>query len=108
MDLLNKLFEKKGIKNEAELTNEEKITYDNYRRILNKEVLEVADIQHFLESQIDLIETKWRSYESKLSDKAELIPYHTVYKSLLQAIRSPMAEREALEVFLNQQINAIK
>ena len=104
MDLLNRLFEKKGIKDVNELSKEERATYDNWKVILAKEELTTNDIKEFCKTQCDIIEGKWKSYDIDQNKKAELIPYHVVYKTLLSAIGSPKNAREALEKQLNEML----
>lgn len=58
----------------------------------------MKDIEEFCETQIDLIENKWKDYEYE--KKADLIPYHNVYKTLLAAINAPKVAREQLEKYL--------
>ena len=102
--LLN-LFERLGIKSAAELTPEEKVIFDNYDAILSKEYMTIDDVKQFCETQISVITAKWMDYGTENTKKAELIPYHTVYKVLLQTLSSPEAERKALEDYLVSQIN---
>lgn len=103
MSILDKILNKRGITTD-QLSPEEKATFENWRRILSKEELSTADIKEFCQAQIDMIENKWRDLEKDNSKKAELIPYHTVYKLLLMAIDSPKSAREQLEQQLNQLI----
>jgi len=106
MSLLTKLLEKRNIKSLEELTKEERATFDGYQQILSKKELTVADIKQFLEGQLSIIETRWKDFNIDQAKKAELIPYFTVYKVILQAIDSPQAERAALEQLLIQQIES--
>jgi hypothetical protein len=96
-NILSKLFEKRGIKDEKELTQEEQATVDSWKKILSKEELSLADIKEFCQSQCEIIEARWRDYDIDTSKKANLIPFHTIYKTLLVAIDSPKVAREALE-----------
>lgn len=107
MNILEKLLAKRGIKDVQELDPEEKKQYVQWEAVLSKETLTVPDIQKFCQSQVSMIETKWADINMDQSKKAELIPYHTVYKMLLAAIDSPKAVREALEVQLTQLITNI-
>lgn len=104
--ILEKLFAKRGIGSIDQLSEEEAATFHNYQRILSKRELSMSDIREFIAFQINNIETKWRDNNLPQAAKAELIPYHTVYKTLLQAIDAPEAERIALEQVLMQQINS--
>lgn len=104
--LLSKILEKRGIKSVNELTPEEYGTFEQWQAILSKDTLTTEDIKEFCQNNIDVIESKWRDLNIDQSKKAELIPYHTVYKTLLAAIDSPNAERMALENQLNQLIES--
>lgn len=95
--LLEKILRKRGIKDISELQDEEKATFDNWKSVLGKDELTVDDIKTFCASQVELIETRWKDYALENAKKAELIPYHTVYKTLLTAIDSPKVAKEALE-----------
>lgn len=99
-NILSKLFTKFNINGVDELNSEEKVIYENWQNILSKEELTLADIKNFCQTQVDLIEAKWRDYGSQ--NKANLIPYHTVYKTLLLTIDSPKVARESLEKQLNE------
>jgi len=69
---------------------------------ISKEELTLEDVKQFCATQTDIIEGKWKDYGLENVKKAELIPYHTVYKTLLEAIDSPKSAREQLEKHLNQ------
>ena len=99
---LQKLLIKKGIKDTSELNDEEKAIFENWNKVLSKEELSVNDIREFCQNQIDVINGKWKDLNLENSRKAEMIPYFTVYQTLLQAINSPKAIREQLEKHLNQ------
>ena len=100
MSILTKIFAKRGIKDVTELDKDEREVFENYEKILSKENLTLEDVKHFLESQIGIIETKWKDYDRQ--NKGDLIPYHTVYRTLLDVINSPMVERVQLEKYLTQ------
>lgn|SRR3990167_4294203 len=100
MSILSDIFKKRGIKDISELDKEERETFENYEKILSKPELTLEDFKHFLEAQIGVIESKWKDYDRQ--NKADLIPYHTVYKTLLNIINAPLVERKALEDYLTQ------
>ncbi|MFA7662685.1 MAG: hypothetical protein WCX88_02095 [Patescibacteria group bacterium] len=102
MSILDKLLQKRGIKKTDDLEPEEKETFENWRKILSKEDLTIEDIKDFCKTQISVIEMKWKDLNIDNSKKAELIPYHTVYKTLEQVLNAPRSEREQLEAQLNQ------
>ena len=103
--ILYKLLGRRGIETIDELDTSEKNTFTGWEKILSKEELTVADIKSFCGSQVDIIEAKWKDYGLDDAKKASLIPYHTVYKTLLAAIDSPKAAKEQLEMQLNQMID---
>jgi hypothetical protein len=100
--LIERLMKKRGINNPQELQLEEKKTFDEWQLILNKEQLETDDIVAFIRAQIGVIENKWKDLDVPTAKKADLIPYHVVYKTLLAAIESPSHARKALEIQINQ------
>lgn len=103
MDLLTKWLHKRGFKDATELDDKplpdgspsERQVFEQYREILNKDELTVPDIKAFCNSQISLIESKWADLSLESQKKAELIPYHTIYRSLLTAIDSPKVAKES-------------
>lgn len=101
-NLLTKLLNKKGIKSTLDMTPEEKQTFENWDKTLSKKELTLEDIKHYCQNQLDIIEGKWKDMGINQAKKAELLPYYTVYKSILNAISSPQAARESLEQYLNQ------
>ncbi len=103
--LLSKLLQKRKIQDPNELSAEEKVTFEQWNLILNKEELTVEEIKLFLQNQISVIEQKWADLNKDNQSKAELIPVHTVYKLLLSAINSPKQAREAVVASLTQLIN---
>ncbi len=102
MNILEKLLKHRGLKSVEDLDTEEKVTFENWRKILSKEEVTIKDFQEFCKVQISIIETKWKDLNIEQSKKAELIPYHTVYKTLEQILNAPRSEREQLEAQLNQ------
>ena len=93
--ILEKLLNKRGITRD-QLNTEEKIQYEGWEKILKKEELSTEDLKQFISYQITVIESRWKDLDIEQSKKAELIPYHTVYKLLLAAIDAPRIEREEL------------
>lgn len=102
--LLEKFLKNKGINEVKNLTPEEKEVFDGYAKILSKKDVTISDIEEFCRNQVGLIEMKWRDYDIPAEKKAEFIPYHTVYKSLLAVIKSPQVAREQLERYLNEML----
>lgn len=101
--ILSKLLQKRGIKSIEELSGEEKVTFESYEKTLSEGEITIDGLKKFLTNQIEIIEGKWRDYESK--NKENLIPYHTTYKAILQAIDAPQEKRRNLENYLNSLLN---
>lgn len=100
--LLSKILNKRGIGSAENLSKDERVTFENYSKILSKEELTMDDLRKFLSSQVGVIEGKWRDLTLEQVKKAEMIPYHVVYRTLLEAIDSPKLARESLEMQLEQ------
>lgn len=105
MNILDRLLKFRGIKSQDDLDPEEKADFNRWHQILSKQELTVDDVKQFCQTQISIIELRWKDMTLEQSKKAELIPYHTVYKTLEQTLSAPKAEREQLEAQLNQLIN---
>ncbi len=97
MNIVDKIFKKRGIKDRTELSKEEQSTLSMYERILSKKELTLADLKEFILGRIAQIEGRWSDQNFDNAKKAELIPQHTVYKTILKALDAPQLEREALE-----------
>lgn len=110
--LLHRFLQKKGINSPDELDNtkmpdgspSERETFENWRRVLDKDDLEISDVRSFCEYQLSRIETKWSDYDTSQDKKAELLPYFTVYKTLIRVLDSPKDTRTQLEDQLNNLI----
>ena len=103
--LLQKLLGQRGIETVQELDKDERLTFDNWDKILSKEELTLEDVKQFCQAQIDTIQGKWQDLNITQANKAELIPYQTIYTLLLRVIQSPRSAREQLE---QQLINLTK
>ena len=104
MSILTKLLEKRKIKDVNELDKEERQQFDDWQKILSKEELTIDDVKKFCETQLEIIENKWKDYDIPQAKKAEWITAHTIYKTLLQIIESPKVGKEQLEQYLNELI----
>jgi hypothetical protein len=107
-NLLTRWLEKNKVSTPEELDNTpmpdgsptEREVFEEWRKALSKKEFTLADLKEYIQGQIGVIETKWADYEYK--DKEQLIPYHTVYRTLLGVIDSPQTNRAALEEQLNK------
>lgn len=103
-EILKRLFERRGIKNLEELSEDEKRDYDRWQRILSEGEVSVESIRKFCYNQVVLIEGKFKEMDvdEKVTQRRVLL--HSVYKSILSAIEAPRQEREQLEKYLNSLI----
>lgn len=102
--LIARLLRKRGIESIEELDVEEKKTFETWQGVLSEGELSTDKIKEFCQSQLEQIEARWQDYTIDNDKKAQLIPYHAVYSTLLKVIVSPIAGREALERQLEQLI----
>lgn len=102
MGILSRLLEKKGIKSTEELTLEERVDFDNWKKILSKEDINLSDVEEFCASNIRNIEAKFKDLDNSKEKLERLVLLHSVYSSLRNLINSPRAEREQLEQYLTQ------
>lgn len=99
-NLLSKVLYAKGVSDPTELSDEERQQYLTWKEVLNKGELTIEDVKGFCRTQTDIIRQKWSDYNIDEKTKAGLIPYFTVYNSLLAAIESPNQAKVALEKHL--------
>jgi len=102
--LLTRLLQKRKVTID-DLDQDEKKTFEEWQKTLSKDELTLEDVKSFCESQVDIIENKWTDYNIDQAKKNELLPYHTVYKTISNVIKSPKVAREALEKNLEQLLN---
>lgn len=108
--LLQKWLDKSGVNSPEELDNTpmpdgsptERQTFEEYRAVLAKKELTLEDIKTYCLGQVGVIEGKWADYDTPNTKKAELIPYHTVYRTLVAIIDSPISARATLEQQLEE------
>ena len=99
-------LEKLGIKDPTkDLSSEEKITLESWKRILSGGEISVDRIKEFCEYQLSIIETKFRDPEKSDREKANLTLIHSAYSSIKAIIVSPKTEQESLEKYLNTLIH---
>jgi hypothetical protein len=102
--LIMDLFKKKGIESVDQLSTEEKADYDRWTAILSAGDVTVDSLLKFCQNQINLIQIAWRDKTNSKEMNDRLVMQFNVYSTLVQAITSPTAEREALEKYLTSMI----
>lgn len=101
MSWIDKLLSKRGIKNEEDLSIEERQTLQKYRSILSGEKISVENIKTFCQAQVNLIQTKFAD-NPRIDDDVYLKACLHVYLNIIKAIEAPELEREILEKHLEQ------
>lgn len=102
-NVINKLLEKRGIEKVEDLSAEEQATYQKWRLILTGDSVTIDSLKEFCASQIKIIESKCDGTNPlSLLQQASI----HVYINLLKTIEAPEAERESLEKYLTQIVNA--
>ena len=102
--LIEKLLEKRKIKDISELAGDEKETFDKWEQILSQGEITVDKIKTFCQTQAGIIEDQLRNLDNSTQKNERLIIYFTIYKTIINLIGSPVAERESLEKYLLQLI----
>lgn len=101
---LSLLLNKRGIKDSTELTDEEKVQFETWNKILSKDELELSDLSEFCEGSLRVIETQFKDMEISDEKLKRLTIQHGIYASLRDLIVSPQAQREQLENYLTSQL----
>ena len=103
MSILSRLLEKRGV-TEDELSGDEKVQFNQWKKTLSEEEISVDKIKEFCQKMVGVVEGKWRSWDLTNEQKAQMLPYHTVYKAIIDVINGSKVEREQLEEFLQKLI----
>ena len=106
-NLITQYLEKRGINDPAiDLTPDERITLEGWKKIMSNGEMTVDRIKEFCEYQTGLIEAQFRDPSKSDREKANLTLIYSVYSSVRNMIVSPIAEREALEKHLTSLIHS--
>ena len=103
MSILSRLLEKRGV-TEDELSGDEKVQFNQWKKTLSEEEISVDKIKEFCQKMVGVVEGKWRSWDLTNEQKAQMLPYHTVYKAIIDVINGSKVEREQLEEYLTKLI----
>ena len=102
--LLQKLLHKRGIKDISELDNSEKQQFDHWDMVLSEGEITVEKVKLFCQSQLTVIEKQLANFDNTPQKNERLVIYFNVYKTIMNALTAPQAERESLEKYLRQLI----
>ncbi len=100
MDIISRIFQKRGIKGVDELSAEEKGTFESWRKILAEGDVTVDKVKEFCTLQIGAIEEQFKNLDNTAQKNERLVLLHGVYSSILGAIEGPAQQREALVKYL--------
>lgn len=101
--LVNRILEKRGIKDTKDLSPEEQATYDKWRLVLTGATVTPETMKEFCKAQVTIIEGKCDGVTPLTILQQACIH---VYTNILKAIEAPESERESLERYLTQIVNA--
>ena len=99
-NILSKLFKKRGIKDITELDKEEKVQFEQWQAVLNKEQVTINDIAEFCQGAMNTIEAQFGDINIEDDRIARLALQHSVYKGFKNLINAPTAEKEQLTEYL--------
>lgn len=103
--LLQKILQKRGIKDIRDLTKEERDTFDRWQSILSEGEITVEKIKLFCQQQIKIIENQYTNPDNSEKKDNYLKACLAVYSALLGIIETPQqVERQALIKYLQQLI----
>jgi len=101
--ILSKTLKARGIEDYTKLTDDEKVEFDNWAKILSKDEVTIERIEEFCNIQLGTIEAQFGT-DLETGKAERLMLLHSVYKSLKKMISGPKAERESLEVYLTSKL----
>lgn len=97
--LLEKIFEKRGIKDVSQLTPDERVDVERWQATLTGDIT-VDKIREFCDNQGKLIDSRLQDVSTPTETIVRLVLQRNVYQALLGLISQPSAERESLEKYL--------
>lgn len=102
--LIRDLFKKNKIESIKDLSNDEQEVYEKWQKILSEGEMSIDKIVSFCNNQITLIENQWKDFNNSKEKNERLIIAYTMYRTLVDIITNPNAEKEALEKYLQDLI----
>lgn len=97
---IERLMEKRGVKDASSLTSEERALVKGWEASLSRPDLTVPDVAAFCRERIAFIEKAWADTKVPSEERLRLIDQHSVYRAILTAIDGPRQEREEMERWL--------
>lgn len=100
--LLERLLKKRKIESIVELDKDEVRDFDRWQRILIAKEIDLENLKDFIKEQKGKAEQEIANPDNTKERDMFLKASLNIYRSLLELIESPRAEKETLEKFLNQ------
>lgn len=104
MDLLARLLQKRGIKEEGDLDHEERSTFEQWRKTLVEEPVTIETLKSFCDYQLSAITQQLKDLDRSPQKTDRLVLLFNVYSSLRGVIDSPKEAKEALVRYLTSQL----
>lgn len=98
--MFEKIFEKLKIKNYLDLNNEEKKTFEEWQKVLNKNEISIKELKEFITSQIDIVTNQLLTYKNSSQKDLYLKMMLRNYRMILAFIQSPQKAKEYLEKYI--------
>lgn len=99
---INDILTKLRIKTILDLTEEERKTYQEWEKVLNKQEVTMQELKEFIEGQMAIATEKFLSYKNTEKKDLFLKAQLRNYKSILAFIQSPAINKEFLENHIKQ------
>mgnify|MGYP001612767173 CR=1 FL=1 len=99
--MINKLLEKLNIKSVLDLNDEEKRTFEQWQKVLDKDEVSVKEIKEFIDFQVALTTEQLLSYKNTKDKDIYLKAQLRNYRNLKSFIESPTKNKEVINQYIN-------
>ena len=100
--LLDKILNRRGIKNISELSGEEKNTFDKWESVLTGEITTEKIREFCIQQRAKMIDEELGNFNNSERKDNFIKAIIHVYSKLIKLIDSPEVERKSLERYLDQ------
>ena len=100
MDILSRLLGKRGIKDVSELSTEEQETFNQWKKTLSEDTVDIDTIKGFCDYQLSLIDQGFKDLDRTPQKTERLVLLHNVYSSLKGIIDNPQVAKKSLVEYL--------
>jgi hypothetical protein len=102
---LLEVLAKQGLK-EEQLSPEEKVTFDNWNRVLSNEKITLENVRDFCNQQKTIIESMFGTLDNSSQKNDRLVLMHSIYSKIARVTVADHTERLAVEAQLNLLIDS--